>query len=123
MSPTPIRVAIIDDSPKLRKQLVKLIAKEPDLCVVAEAETGLAEIKELKDQKPDVILMDKNNPFTDGLEATSLIVSRFPDTRIVIISMPSKNHIAASSCQTFACYSMCENCSDKEILAAIRGIQ
>ena len=26
MSPTPIRVAIIDDSPKLRKQLVKLIA-------------------------------------------------------------------------------------------------
>lgn len=52
-----------------------------------------------------------------------MIVSRFPDTRIVIISMPSKNHIAASSCQTFACYSMCENCSDKEILAAIRGIQ
>lgn len=118
-----IRVAIIDDSPKFRKQLAKLIGKEPDLCVVAEVETGHAGIKELENQKPDVILMDKNNPFTEGLEATSMIVSRFPDTRIIVLSMPSKGSMTASACQTFACYSMCENCSAKEILAAIREDQ
>ena len=47
---------------------MKLLGKEPDISVVAEAETGLAGIDEIEEQKPDVILMDKNNPFTEGLE-------------------------------------------------------
>jgi two-component system response regulator DegU len=88
--------------------------------VVAEAETGLAGINEVEAHKPDVILMDKNNPFTEGLDTTSMIVSRFPDTRIIVLSLQSENSMTASKCQTFACYSLCENCSPKEILAAIR---
>ena len=88
--------------------------------MVAETETGLAGIKEVEEHKPDVILMDKNNPFTEGLDTTSMIVSRFPDTRIIVLSLQSENSMTASKCQTFACYSLCENCTDKEILAAIR---
>jgi len=34
--------------------------------------------------------------------------------------MDSKSTMTASSCQTWACYPRCENCTDKEILAAIR---
>lgn len=115
-----IKVAIIDDNPKFRKQLVKLLNKQPDISVVAEAETGLAGINEVEAHKPDVILMDKNNPFTEGLDTTSMIVSRFPDTRIIVLSLQLENSMTASKCQTFACYSLCENCSPKEILAAIR---
>ena len=114
------RVAIVDDNKKFRKHLVKLLGKQPDISVVAEAETGLAGIKEVEAHKPDVILMDKNNPFTEGLDTTSMIVSRFPDTRIIVLSLQSKDSMAASTCETFACYSLCENCSPKEILAAIR---
>jgi DNA-binding NarL/FixJ family response regulator len=115
-----IRVAILDDNPKFRNHLVKLLGKQPDISVVAEAETGPAGINEIKALKPDVILMDKNNPFTEGLETTEMIVSRFPDTRIIVLSLQSENSMTASKCQTYACYSMCENCSPKEILAAIR---
>lgn len=115
-----IRVAIVDDNPRFRKHLVKLLAKQPDISVVAEAETDLAGINEVEAHKPDVVLMDKNNPFTEGLDSTSMIVSRFPDTRIIVLSLQSENSMTASKCQTFACYSLCENCSPKEILAAIR---
>ena len=115
-----IKVAIIDDNPKFRKHLVKLLRKEPDISVVAEAETGLAGIKVLEEDEPDVILVDKEKPFTEGLETTEMIVSRFPDTRIIVLSLQSENSVAASKCQTFACYFLCENCSPKEILAAIR---
>jgi two-component system, NarL family, response regulator DegU len=120
MDSPKIKVAVIDDNPKFRKHLVKLLGKQPDISVVAEAETGLAGIKVVEENKPDVILMDKNNPFTDGLEATEMIVSRFPDTKILVLSMHSKSTMTASSCQTWACYSLCENCNTKEILAAIR---
>jgi DNA-binding NarL/FixJ family response regulator len=120
MDTQQIRVAIVDDNSRFRKQLGKLLEKEPDICVVAEAETGPAGIKEVEEHKPDVILMDKNNPFTEGLDTTSMIVSTFPDTRIIVLSLQSENSMTASKCQTFACYSMCENCSTEEILAAIR---
>ena len=115
-----IRVAILDDNATFRNHLVKLLGKQPDISVVTEAETGLAGINEIEAHKPDVILMDKKNPFTDGLEATEMIVSRFPDTRVIVLSMDSKSTMTASSCQTWACYPRCENCTDKEILAAIR---
>ena len=115
-----IRVAIVEDNPKFRKHLVKLLNKQLDIRVVAETATGPAGINEVEKHKPDVILMDKNNPFTEGLDTTSMIVSKFPDTRIIVLSLQSENSMTASKCQTFACYSMCENCSTKEILAAIR---
>ena len=120
MDSPQIKVAVIDDSAKFRKQLMKLLEKEPDIRVVAETETGPAGIKEVEAHKPDVILMDKNNPFTEGLDSTSMIVSRFPDTRIIVLSLQSGSSMTASKCQTFACYSLCENCSTDEILAAIR---
>jgi DNA-binding NarL/FixJ family response regulator len=120
MDEPQIKVAVIDDSAKFRKQLVKFLEKEPDILVVAEAGTDPAGIMEVEEHKPDVILMDKNNPFTEGLDATSMIVSKFPDTRIIVLSMASRDSLTASKCQTWACYSLCENCSAKEILAAIR---
>ena len=120
MDSPQIKVAIIDDNEKFRKHLVKLLGKQPDISVVAEAETGLAGINEVEAHKPDVVLMDKNNPFTEGLDTTSTIVSMFPDTRIIVLSLQSEKSMTASTCETFACYSLCENCSPKEILAAIR---
>jgi DNA-binding NarL/FixJ family response regulator len=112
-STTPIKVAIIDDQPETRKKLAQFVGKDPDLQVVAG-------IREVEQCKPDVILMDKNNPFTEGLDTTSMVVSKFPDTRIVVVSMASKDSLTASKCQTWACYSICENCSTEEILSEIR---
>lgn len=124
-----IRVAVIDDNPMSRKDLVRILRREPDIRVVAEAETGLPGIREVEEQKPDVILLDNHNPFTDGLEGTELIVSRFQDIRVIVLARDSKNTrllmnskhtLAASSCQVGACFHLCQDCSAQEILAAIR---
>ncbi len=115
-----IKVAILGEDPKFRKQLVRLLREEPDICIVIDAVGAAAGIRRIEEQKPDVILVDKNNPFTEGLETTSMVVSRFPDTKVIVLSMSSRNSVTASSCQTWACYSMCENCNPEEILAAIR---
>jgi two-component system, NarL family, response regulator DegU len=123
MNTPKIRVAILDDNSKFRKSLGKLLGKEPDICVVAETETGLIGIKVVEAQKPDVILMDKNNPFTEGLETTEMIVSRFQDTRIIVLSMNPGSTMAGSSCFVGACFHVCQDCSFDEILAVIRGGQ
>jgi DNA-binding NarL/FixJ family response regulator len=129
MDTEQIRVAIIDDSPKTRKKLIKLVEKHSDLQVVAEAETGPAEIHALEEQRPDVILVGGKEPFTDRIETTSLIVTKFPNTMVIVLSIDqrstmlplhSTHTMTASSCQTWACYSLCQNCSTDEILATIR---
>lgn len=92
---------------------------EHDISVVAE--TGLAGIKVVEEKKPDVILVDSKQPFTDGLETTEKIVSRFQDTRIIFLSQDSSGEArTVSECLVGACYPLCQDSTDKDILAAIR---
>jgi DNA-binding NarL/FixJ family response regulator len=119
MDSSQIRVAIIDDDPKSRKELARLFQEEQDINIVAEA--CLAEAKEVEDQNPDVILIDSMPPFIEGLETNEMIFSRFQDNRIIFLSRDSSGStMTASECQSWACYPMCQNCSTQEILAAIR---
>jgi DNA-binding NarL/FixJ family response regulator len=129
MTSHQIKVAVIDDSPKTRKQLVKLVEGDPGLHVVVEAETDPAGISRLEEHQPDVILVGAREPFTERIEATGLIVSKFPNTRVIVLSIDQKTsvlplhstqNVTASSCQAWACYSLCQNCSTAEILAAIK---
>jgi CheY-like chemotaxis protein len=129
MDSPQIKVAVIEDSPKTRKKLAKLVGKDPDLQVVVEAETGPAGINELEAHQPDVILVGGKEPFTDRIETTSLVVSKFPNTRVIVLYIDQKSSMlplhspptmTASSCRTWACYSLCQNCSTSEILAAIK---
>jgi CheY-like chemotaxis protein len=129
MDSQQIKVAIIDDNPGLRKHLVKVLGKQADIVVVADVEANPAGINEVEEHQPDIILVEGKEPFTDRIEATSLVVAKFPNTRVIVFSIDqnssmlplhSKHPMTASSCQTWACYSLCENCSHKEIIAAIR---
>jgi NarL family two-component system response regulator LiaR len=124
-----IRVAVIDDNPKSRKNLVKTLGREPDIRVVAEAAASAAGIREVAEQKPDVILLDNAKPFTDGLAGTEMIVSRFQDAKIIVLAVNSKNALlplhtkqtlTASACLVGACFHLCQACSTREILAAVR---
>lgn len=129
MDSSRIKVAVIDDSPIARKKLVKLVENDPDLHVVVETETSPAGINQLEAHQPDVILVEGKEPFTDRIDTTSLIVSKFPDDRVIVLSVDQRSSklpfhstrsVTASSCQTWACYSLCQNCNTSEILAAIK---
>jgi DNA-binding NarL/FixJ family response regulator len=119
MNSLQISIAIIDDDPKSRGEVVKLFQEEQDISIVAD--TSFSGVKEVEDQKPDVVLIDSMQPFTEGLENTEMMISRFRDTRIIFLSRDSSgNIITASECQSWACYPMCQNCSTEDVLAAIR---
>jgi two-component system response regulator DegU len=121
MDSPKIRVAVIDSNPKSRKHLVKLLGIESDFDVVAETAPNSAGIKMVENQKPDAILIDNNDPFIEGLETTEMVVTRFQDARIIVLSLDSSGStVTASSCQTGACYPLCQDCSFNEVLAAIR---
>ncbi len=71
-----IRVAVVDDQALVRGGFAMILAAEPDLDVVGEAENGLIAIELCEQQHPDVVLMDVRMPVMDGIEATREITQR-----------------------------------------------
>ena len=120
MTAAPIRIVIADDSPLYREMIRKVLEKQPNLQVVAEAGDGAYALQAIKKHRPDVVLMDITMPVMNGLEVTKIITSRFPDTRVIILSMHSDNTMSASSFHAGACSYFCKECSPKQLIAAIR---
>jgi two-component system NarL family response regulator len=81
-----IRVLVADDHPAVRTGLAAVIAQEPDLTVVAEAESGARAVALFREHRPDVVLMDLRMPDTDGIQAIRTIVSEFPAARILALT-------------------------------------
>ena len=82
----PIRVGIVDDHEIFRKVIQVVLEGQRGISVVAEAENGLRAIEMVEQHRPDVVLMDINMPFMNGVTATQIIKSQFPETCIIVLS-------------------------------------
>jgi len=83
-----IRVLVVDDSVTVRKYLCGVLAADPQMCVVGEAEDGKRAIELCSELRPDVITMDLMLPHTNGLAATETIMAHCP-TPILVVSSSS----------------------------------
>jgi DNA-binding NarL/FixJ family response regulator len=87
-----MKILIADDHGIVRCGLKVLIAKEPDMEVVGEAEDGDSVLKLAKELSPDVIIMDIAMPGMNGIEATRQILKENPAIRIIALSMYSEKY-------------------------------
>jgi DNA-binding NarL/FixJ family response regulator len=81
-----IRVLCVDDHPLVRKGIASILANEPDMLLVAEANNGREAVSLFKEHKPDVTLMDLRMPEIDGTSATRMIRQEAPDARIIALT-------------------------------------
>ena len=79
MTGTPVRIVIAAVNQLYRKTLTGIIQTKPNLQVVAEEEDGFAAIQAVEKHKPDVVLMGVSLPVLNGIDATWVIKSKFPD--------------------------------------------
>jgi DNA-binding NarL/FixJ family response regulator len=84
-----IRLLLADDHGMMRDGLKALLSAAPDIDVVGEVGNGRDAVRSAERLKPDVIVMDIAMPELNGIEATRMLRSRCPGTRVVILSMHS----------------------------------
>ena len=86
MTATPIRVVVVDDQALMRTGF-RMILESAGIEVVAEAENGRDALDIVRQQRPDVVLMDIRMPELDGVAATEQLMSDpAVETRILILT-------------------------------------
>lgn len=82
-----VRVLIAEDEPRARQGLKVLLGAWPEVEVVGEAADGREAVQGVAECQPDVALLDARMPVLDGLAATQLIKTRWPQVRVIILTM------------------------------------
>ena len=82
-----LRVLIADDRQTTRRGLKALLALLPQVEVVGEASNGRDAVNLVAESRPDVVLTDIKMPVMDGVEATRHIKERWPDVKVVVLTM------------------------------------
>lgn len=81
-----IRVIVVDDHTVMRAGVVALLASEPSIDIVGEADNGAQAVDLVADLAPDVALVDLRMPVLDGVAATERIVAGPAPTRVLILT-------------------------------------
>lgn len=81
------KVYIADDQTLFRKGMARLVKSFELVNEVKEAENGEEILQLVKQDPPDVVLMDLEMPVMDGIEATERLIAKHPDVKVIILSM------------------------------------
>lgn len=93
-----IKVLVVDDSAFMRKVVRDLLTKEKQISVVGEADNGFNGIKQTLALKPDVVVMDLQMPFMDGLKALQKIMEEQPTPVIILSAFVEQDSETAVAC-------------------------
>jgi NarL family two-component system response regulator LiaR len=83
---TRISVLIVDDHGIVREGLRTYLELMDDIEVIGEAENGLEAVAQVRQHRPDVVIMDLVMPEMDGIEATRQIRAISPTSKVLVLS-------------------------------------
>ena len=116
----PIRILSVDDHPLLREGIAALLARQPDMTLVAEATNGCEAVEQFRKHRPDVTLMDLQMPEMNGVDAMIAICAEFPGARIIVLTTYTGDVQALRALKAGARAYLLKSLLRKELVETIR---
>jgi two-component system response regulator NreC len=116
-----IRLTIVDDQVSFREDLRRMLEGEPDLELVGEASDATQGLEQVRQLKPDVVLMDINTGGISSLEAARLIAGDAPATRLVLLTTEENEEYLLQCLEGAAGYIL-KNSPPAKLLSVIREV-
>lgn len=116
-----VRVLLAEDHTIVRKGLRSLLDGETGIEVIGEAGDGREAIEKVRQLRPDVVLMDITMPGLNGLEATRQIKKRFPEVKVVILTVHTTEEYILQILRAGASGYVVKQAAPTELLSAIQA--
>lgn len=117
-----IRVLVADDHSVVRQGIRHVLDATPGVEVVAEADSGTKVEALIEEAKPHVVVLDISMPGMSGIEVTGRIRERFPDCRVLILSMYDNQEYVLEAVRAGAHGYLLKDTAADDLAAAIRSI-
>jgi len=119
---SPIRILIVDDHSLVRAGLRRLIQETVGVEIIGEASAWTEALGIIEASRPELVMMDISMPEINGLEATAQISVRFPDVRVIILSMYCTEEDVLQALRAGASGYLLKSSAPAEIAIAINAI-
>jgi DNA-binding NarL/FixJ family response regulator len=123
MVQTKIKVVIAEDSDIVRTGIRKLLKKAHDIELIGEARNGLEALQIVEKEEPDVLLLDVEMPFLDGIAVTRILKTSGPArTRILVLSAYNDKEYIREMLLNGASGYLLKDEAPERIVKAVQGI-
>ena len=117
----PIRIVVADDHPLFREGVVTSLGSVADICVVGQAENADQAVQAVRDEVPDLVLLDITMP-GGGIDAARKIASVSPATRIVMLTVSENEDDLLEAMKAGASGYVLKGVSARELASMLRTV-
>lgn len=116
------RILIVDDHQMFIDGLKSLLRKQDKFIVVAESLNGKEALNVITKEKIDIILCDISMPEMDGIELTKIVKEKYPEIKIIILSMHNDPAVVSEIMMAEAEGYILKNTGKKELFDALSKV-
>ena len=116
-----VRVVLVDDHDLFRTGLRNLLEEQDGVVVLGEAANGIEAVRLVREAAPDVVVMDLKMPAMTGVEATRMITSESPLTRVIVLTISDQDSDVMDAIVAGACGYLLKDSSIENVVAGIRS--
>ena len=117
-----IRILVADDHVLIRAGVRSLLQSIADFQVVGEASDGMEAMELVSALRPDVLLTDIAMPNLNGLKVAEQVAEKYPDVRVIIVSMHTNEEFVAQAVKAGAAGYLLKDADGSELEFAIRAV-
>lgn len=117
-----LRILIAEDHTILREGLRALLSANPGNEVVGEADNGRDAVRLVGTLRPNLVLMDLSMPGTNGIEAIAEIKKRFPETRVLTLTVHKSEEYIREALQAGVDGYVLKDATYTELMMAIKSV-
>lgn len=117
-----IRILLADDHNLMREGIRSVIASQPNMTVVGEADNGRAAVQLAQSLSPDIVIMDVSMQGLNGVEATRRIKETTPGVKILALSIHLKRSVVVDMLSVGASGYLLKDCLSEDLISAIRAV-
>ncbi len=117
-----IKILIADDQEMIRESLQIVLSNRAGLEVIGTAANGQEVIQNVRQERPDVILMDIRMPKMDGVQCTKIIKENYPEVKIIILTTFDDDEFVFNALKYGASGYLLKGVSMDELVRAINTV-